>query len=63
MVRVVTCSFCGYKIEPGTGIMYVKNDGTILWFCSRKCYKNQVVYRRDPKKLKWTVKYRVSSSK
>lgn len=57
MVRVVKCSFCGLEIEPGTGLLYVKTDGTLLWFCSRTCYKNHVIYGRDPRKLKWTAKY------
>ncbi len=51
------CSFCGHEIEPGTGLMYVKNDGTVLWFCSRKCFKNMIEYKRDPRKFKWTKKY------
>ncbi len=51
------CSFCGERIEPGTGMMYVKNDGTILWFCSSKCKKNMLKLRRNPKKMKWTAKY------
>lgn len=63
MVRNVVCSFCGVAIEPGTGMMYVKNDGAILWFCSRRCYKNHVMYKRDPRKLKWTLKYGATSSK
>ncbi len=56
MVLIRTCSYCGRDIEPGTGLMYVKNDGTILWFCSSKCFK---LWRmgRDPRRLKWTKKY------
>ena len=56
MPRQVNCSFCGNTIEPGTGIMYVLNNGTVLWFCSRKCF---VSHRkgRDPRRLKWTRKY------
>jgi large subunit ribosomal protein L24e len=50
------CSYCGRPIEPGTGLMYVKNDGTILWFCSSKCFKSWKL-KRDPRKLKWTKKY------
>ncbi len=57
MVRARTCSFCGRTIEPGTGIMYVKNDGTILWFCSSKCRKNALKLKRNPAKLKWTAIY------
>ncbi|HIQ33007.1 MAG TPA: 50S ribosomal protein L24 [Methanothermococcus okinawensis] len=50
------CSFCGGKIEPGTGKMYVKKDGSILLFCSSKCEKNYKL-GRDPRKLKWTNIY------
>jgi len=56
MPKLHKCSFCGEEIEPGTGLMYVKNDGSVLWFCSSKCFK---YFRmgRDPKKLPWTKKY------
>ena len=56
MVSKHTCSFCGRVIEPGTGLMYVKNDGSIMWFCSSKCFKNFKL-GRDPKKLPWTKLY------
>ncbi|MGB9630429.1 MAG: 50S ribosomal protein L24e [Candidatus Methanodesulfokora sp.] len=50
------CKFCGRKIPPGTGIMYVRSDGSILFFCSSKCMKNMIKLGRNPKKLKWAVK-------
>lgn len=56
MPRVMKCSFCNSEIEPGRGLMYVFNDGTIMWFCSSKCFKNYKL-KRDPRKLKWTLKY------
>ncbi len=56
MPRIEKCIFCGGEIEPGTGLMYVLNDGTILWFCGSKCFKNYKL-KRDPRKLKWTLKY------
>jgi len=37
--------------------MFVRNDGTILWFCSSKCRKSMLNLKRDPKKLKWTAFY------
>ncbi len=52
------CHFCGKEIEPGTGIMLVKNDGSILWFCSSKCFKSYKM-GRDPRKLPWTKKYKM----
>ena len=57
MPKINTCSFCGREIPPGTGIMYVKKDGTILWFCSSKCFKSAIKLGRDPRKLAWTLKY------
>ncbi len=43
-------------MRPGRGIMYVRNNGSVLWFCSAKCRKNMLELRRDPRKLKWTAK-------
>ena len=50
------CSFCGAPIEPGTGKMYVKKDGTILFFESNKCYKNMIELKRVPRTTQWTDK-------
>ncbi len=52
------CSFCGHEIEVGTGKMYVRKDGKVLYFCSRKCEKNMLELKRNPRKLKWTKYYR-----
>ncbi|MHA2502278.1 MAG: 50S ribosomal protein L24e [Candidatus Kariarchaeaceae archaeon] len=57
MIREYECSFCGHDIARGTGMMYVKIDGSILRFCSRKCRISQVEHKRNPRKLKWTTKY------
>ena len=54
---VKPCSFCGRPVAKGSGTMYAKNDGSILWFCSSKCKKNALVLKRDPRKLKWTKKH------
>ena len=53
MVQKRTCDYSGQEIEPGTGTMYVKNDGTVLWFADAKCEKN---YRmgREARDLEWT---------
>jgi large subunit ribosomal protein L24e len=52
------CSFCGEEIEPGTGKMYIRRDGKVFYFCSRKCEKNMLELGRNPRKLKWTKYYR-----
>lgn len=57
MPQTHICSFCGREFPHGIGIMYVKNDGTILWFCSRKCRVSMLEFKRDPRKFKWTKKY------
>jgi len=53
MVEQHNCSFCGESIEPGTGKMLVKKDGTIFWFCSTKCQNNQKL-GRVPRRVQWT---------
>lgn len=53
MPATKSCSFCGKKITPGTGLMYVKKDGTVLYFCSSKCEKNMDLGRK-PEDLEWT---------
>jgi len=50
------CSFCGKDIPPGRGTMFVKNDGTVFYYCSSKCEKNARI--RNPVKVRWTNAYR-----
>ena len=51
------CSFCGREFPSGTGIMHVRNDGSLLWFCSNKCRKSSIKMGRDARKLRWTKYY------
>ncbi len=51
------CSFCGREIEKGTGKMFVRKSGAILYFCSNKCEKNMLKLGRKARKLKWTAYY------
>ncbi|MGD1060936.1 MAG: 50S ribosomal protein L24e [Methanomassiliicoccales archaeon] len=57
MVELRVCSFCGKEIEPGTGNMHVKKDGTVFLFCSNKCSKNQINMKRIPRRTTWTRAY------
>ncbi len=57
MVEARTCSFCGEKIQPGTGRMYIKKDGRSYNFCSTKCFKNLVDLKRVPRRTKWSKNY------
>ena len=58
MVRTFECTFCGHEIPPGTGIIFVRNDGALLRFCSSKCRKYLLHHRKDPRKLRWTKKHK-----
>ena len=48
------CSFSGEEIEPGTGMMFVRRDGSIMWFKNSKARKNMVKLGRNSRKVKWT---------
>jgi len=53
MPRERTCDFTGEEIEPGTGITFVRNDGTVLHFKDSKAEKNYFM-GRDARDLEWT---------
>ncbi|OVE84127.1 50S ribosomal protein L24e [Natronolimnobius baerhuensis] len=53
MVEKRTCDYTGEDIEPGTGIMYVRNDGSVLHFVDSKAEKNYKL-GREPRDLEWT---------
>jgi large subunit ribosomal protein L24e len=57
MVERRNCSFCGNDIEPGTGKIFVKKDGTVLNFCKNKCQKNMLKLKRVPRRVEWSKLY------
>ncbi len=50
-------SFSGQLIPPGTGHIFVRKDGTILYFANRKTLANYLHLRRNPVKVPWTEIY------
>ena len=54
MVVKRQCSFCAGEVEPGTGTMFVKRDGSVFYFCSGSCRKQQLHLGRVGHRLKWT---------
>jgi large subunit ribosomal protein L24e len=54
---MVKCSFCGNEISRGTGLIFVRKDGSALNFCSRTCEKNLIKLGRKPRTTRWTVEY------
>ena len=51
------CNFSGDEIEPGTGMMFVRRDGSVLWFKNSKARKNMVILKRNSRRVKWTRHY------
>ena len=50
-------------MEPGTGMLFVRNDGRTSHFCSSKCDKNSKLGRKA-RRLPWTAQGRhVKASK
>ena len=56
MAEKRVCSFCNGDIEPGTGKMFVKDNATVLFFCSNKCEKNMLNLKRNPRRVGWIAK-------
>jgi len=50
------CSFCKHELERGTGKMYVRRDGSALYFCSTKCQRNMTKLGRSPRNVQWLTK-------
>jgi large subunit ribosomal protein L24e len=61
MPRTRDCDFCGDAIEPGTGTMFVRKDGTTIHYCSAKCEKNADL-GREARDLEWTAEERPEAS-
>jgi len=57
------CTFCGKEKHSSIGIHYIKNDGTIDYFCSSKCRKNSLKLKRDKRKLKWAEAFHIAREK
>lgn len=53
MPLVRKCSFCGGRVEPGSGLMFVARDGSVTYFCSSKCERNFKLGRK-PHLVRWT---------
>jgi len=52
MVEKRTCDYTGEEIEPGTGTMFVRTDGTVLHFKDSKAEKNYLL-GREARDLEW----------
>lgn len=57
------CIFCGKEQADYLGTFLIKNDGTMVYYCSNKCRKNHLTLGRDKRKLKWTAAFRETREK
>jgi large subunit ribosomal protein L24e len=51
------CSFCGNPLEPGTGMMFIKKDGSVYYFDKRRCKLSLLDFGRLNRRTKWTRHY------
>ena len=49
-------------LEPGTGKMFIRKDGTIYYFCSTKCQNNHKL-GRVPRRVEWTAAGKAAETK
>jgi large subunit ribosomal protein L24e len=52
------CIFCGNDMTKGTGVLFIKADGSTMAFCSSKCKRNHLKLERSGIKTKWTRAYK-----
>jgi len=57
MAEQRVCSFCGFPLEPGTGTMFVKKDGSVYFFDKRRCQQSLLKFGRLARRVKWTRHY------
>ena len=60
---MANCSFCKSKLAPGTGVMFVKRDGSSLYFCSSKCEKNMMKLGRTGRTTLWVTREKKKGKK
>ena len=48
------CTFCGDRIEIGSGKIIVGKTGKLQYFCSSKCEKNMLKLKRKALSTRWT---------
>ncbi len=59
---MATCTFCGYDIIPTTGKLFMRKDGKVINFCSKKCEIAMNKHNKIPRDTPWTKAYRDNKS-
>merc|ERR1711990_916593 len=61
-MKLELCNFSGYKIYPGHGKKFIRIDGKLFNFLSKKSERSFLM-KRNPRKISWTVLYRKKHKK
>jgi large subunit ribosomal protein L24e len=61
-MEINECWFCGSRIYPGHGSLYVKNNCEVLYFCRSKC-KKLFKLGKNPSFLRWCNIFRERNAK
>lgn len=56
-MKIVACSFSGFKIYPGHGSLFVRSDSRVFRFLNTKS-KSLFLQRKKASKFDWTIVYR-----
>jgi ribosomal protein L24E len=59
MAVIQKCSFSGRPIAQGTGTMFIRKDGRILYFENMKAQKNFFKLGRKPRETRWTEEFKL----
>lgn len=62
MAVIHKCAFSGKPIPQGTGTMFVRKDGRILYFLGMKEQKNFFKLGRKPRETRWTEEFKTFRS-
>lgn len=62
MAVIHKCAFSGRPIAQGTGTMFVRKDGRILYFEGMKAQKNFFKLGRKPRETRWTEEFKAFRS-
>ena len=61
-MEINDCWFCGSKVYPGHGSLFVKNNSQSLYFCRSKC-KKLFKLKKNPLFLRWCNEFRKKKPK
>ena len=57
------CTYCNRPIPRGTGKLFIRKTGKMIYLCSSKCDKNMNQLGRKQAKMKWITKLAINKGK